>query len=150
MILLHGDSMKPKGFTLIELLIVIAIIGILAAITYPSYVEYVVRTNRVDAQSQMLQIARNLSNYKMAKGTFKDAELDNNSLTENYPATGNSNYQIDLVIASDNLTWSLNAEPIPNSRQVGNGGIGLDSQGNKCWTKGSSCIPAANTNWNSN
>ena len=53
-------AMRTKGFTLIELMIVIAVIGVLAAIAYPSYGRYVDRAAIADGKSALLSAAQQL------------------------------------------------------------------------------------------
>lgn len=54
---------KQKGFTLLELMITVAIIGILAAIAYPSYVKSVQKGKRTDAKVELLRIAQMQEGY---------------------------------------------------------------------------------------
>ena len=132
------------GFTLIELMIVVAIIAVLAAIAYPSYTQYKIRTNRADVQSEMMNIAQRLQSYYVINHNYTSATLDNGTTSKNYP-TSNPVYSITLVPSGQ--TYKLTAEPKSTSIQTGNGDVILDSQGQKCWTKGTTCSPSATTNW---
>lgn len=58
------------GFTMIELLIVVAIMGILAALTYPSYKDYVVKARRIEGQVALLEAMQNQDRYYSAHNTY--------------------------------------------------------------------------------
>jgi type IV pilus assembly protein PilE len=59
-----------SGFTLIELMIVVAIITILAAVGYPSYTEYVMRSHRQAAKNAIFQIADRQEQFFLDNRTY--------------------------------------------------------------------------------
>ena len=61
---------KHQGFTLIEVMIVVAIVGILSAIAYPSYGEYIRRGHRAEGRAGLLQAAQWMERAATATGTY--------------------------------------------------------------------------------
>lgn len=54
---------KSSGFTLVELMITVAIVGILAAVAYPSFIEYVYKGRRSQVTAQMLAAGQFMERY---------------------------------------------------------------------------------------
>jgi type IV pilus assembly protein PilA len=61
---------NKKGFTLIELMIVVAIVGILAAIAIPAYLDYTVKSKLTEVSAAMDALAQAASEYHASAGYF--------------------------------------------------------------------------------
>ena len=127
---------QEHGFTLIELMIVVAVIAILAAIAMPSYNSYKIRANRVEVQTELMQLAQRLQSYKAMNHSYRNATLAGIGGSSTFPQNSQSLYNISLAIDASNQAYTLSALPISTGAQKGNGGLSLDQTGRQCWFKG--------------
>ena len=121
---------KQHGFTLIEVMIVVAIIGVLAAIVYPNYQSYVIKSKRTDMMSEMHNIASQIQSRKLAQGSYSNNLIT--GLDGNFPRQGPTLYTISFTPNPLTSEWRIIATPNPNSQMANDGTLSLNYQNIKC------------------
>ena len=151
-----------QGFTLMELMIVVAIVGILAAVALPSYRSYIARAARVEAQTELLELASlqekiflNSANYAFSVSNPYNGRSEVglvSGLGRTSGMTKDGRYTLGLFVAVGGAAMTvpaqsfvLTATPVAGSTQAGDGNISINEAGSRTCTPG--CGPGGPTTW---
>lgn len=99
---------EAKGFTLVEVLIVIAIVGILGAVAYPSYIGFVVESNRTEAQRELMRLANLQEQFFIDSRTYT-ADMTALGMSADPYITDSGEYSIDAVANASTFTLTATA-----------------------------------------
>ncbi len=99
-----------KGFTLIELMIVVAIIGILAAIAIPNFLNYQCKARQSEAKSTLGNIRTMQEAYIAEWDTYADTDAKIGFATK-----GDNKYTTSYTVAADGLSYTATATGDPNN-----------------------------------
>jgi type IV pilus assembly protein PilE len=116
---MNSGKQSSRGFTLIEIMITVAIIAILSAIAIPSYFQYVVRSNRAEAKTVMLQASQFFERSYTVNNSYCGSSCGSDltvAVTVALPATliktpssGTTLY--DLTATASQSTYTISATP---------------------------------------
>ena len=127
---------RTSGFTLIELMVTIAIVGIIAAVAFPSYTKYITKARRSAAQQVMLGASNKEEQYILEMRRYTDSFVDMNYSTDDWDCTStatecsNDFYDITISVTSGPPPgYTITA--VPKGAQADDGNLTLSSTGTK-------------------
>jgi len=136
------------GMTLVELMIVVAILGIIAAIGYPSYLDYVKKSRRGEGMGELLELADRMERHYSDIGTYDQNDGSDMTAATIYRATTEGGYYtLSIASGTNNIQFTASAAPTSKGKQNTDkcGTFTINSQGTKSVSGGS--LTAADCNW---
>ena len=118
---------KIYGFTLIELLIVMAIIGIILAVAYPSYQNSMTKTRRSDGQAALLEAMNAEERYFTENNTYSTTLADVNASS----TSEKGHYTISAAACGGGIDQCVILTATPQGVQASDGNLTLNSLGVK-------------------
>jgi type IV pilus assembly protein PilE len=132
---------RMRGITLLELMIVVTIVGVLAALAYPSYREQVRRTHRADGKSMLLQTAQELERCYTRFSRYNDGNcgvalpvnsLENHYVISSVGAIGASAFTLAATPQGGQVS-DVNCGVLRLTNAGVQGSLGVDADANNCW-----------------
>ena len=130
---------RQSGITLLELMIVVIIVGVMAAVAYPNYRDFVDRAKRNEAKAILLEIAQNQERFYLQNSRYGTlAELGYDVPLE----TDSGTYAI-TVIGPDASNFNAQALLAKPGNETGKcNSFNIDARGTQtslpytdCWTR---------------
>lgn len=132
------NKCKSRGFTLIEVMITVVIVGILASIAYPSYQQYVLRSNRAEAKAILMETAQFMERYFTTNNTYAGAAVPS-AVSPKGSIGGGIRYNIGFSAGPAANTYTLQAVPSGGQAADACGTLTLNQAGARtpttagCW-----------------
>ena len=152
-----GPAGQRRGFTLIELMIAVAVVGILMAIAYPSFMDQVRKSRRADAVVALTAVQQAQERWRSNRAAYSSVLGPPPTTGLGLPAVSSSGYyNIAIIAASTNTTsYEIQAVANPGTSQTadsnctrlgvrmvggnlsyGSGTTGLDwTDPSRCWAR---------------